>query len=116
MRDQGRSALLRHRGRQLSAEHRLGGHYTISGSLSRGRSIGIENAIVVGMEMLLVLASRQPAVKSRPGLRISRQENAQGDREHGRILDGRFECLVVVVHGLTSRLVGEKSGKVMRGL
>lgn len=118
MHGQGRSGLLRRRGRQLSAGYRLGGHCTISDSPSRERSIGIENAIVAGMEMLLVLASRQPAVKSRLDLRILEQESGQGDREHGRILDGRFESafLVVVVHGLRTRPVGEKSEKVMMGL
>lgn len=63
MRGQGRSGLLHRCGHQLSAGHRLGGHYTISGNPSRERSIGIVNAIVAGMEMLLVLATRQPAVK-----------------------------------------------------
>lgn len=118
MRGQGRSGLLRRCGRQQSAGHRLGGHCTISGSPSRERSIGTENAIVAGMDMLLVLASRQPGVKSRLDLRILGQESGQGDREHGHILDGRFESafLVVVVHGLRSRHVGEKSEKVMRGL
>lgn len=85
-----RSDPLRRHGRRLFVGRRLGARCTISDSPSREKSIGIGNETVSGMETLPVLENQQLVESSDLDLRISGLESVREDREHGRILDGRF--------------------------